>query len=452
MTPPLPPPRHAPPPPLGAASETRAHAAAYRTPAVRTQPRQSAPSRARGRRADGRDPAAPIRRRYHFHTPGFVYILITVLIALGAFNSQNNLLFWAFGFALAVLIVSGLISGQMLMGIRAVREPAGSAPGGGGTSARAIAGEPVDLVYRVTNRSRFVPAFAIGAGELPRMEPFAAAPTTAIPAPYAFLVHAGPGETVEARATFTPPRRGVLRLDTFQLDTTFPFGLIRKSLLFEQPRTILVRPSPLPAPPDLFRRRPVGDRGGQPRPARAGHGEDFFALRDYVPGDSPRTIAWRASARADELVVRQHTQPSPRRITVIVHADERSPAADAEAAIARAAGVIIAAAERGYEVGLIVPAAGLVRRPLPGPAAAGRLLDDLALLDLSAAAGARAPIPRAAPRGELVVAVHAGRPDPSLGPAGAVHLAGPDAAEPSQAPAPTPAHPPAHAHAGSPAA
>src|SRR5262249_30699023 len=154
---------------------------------------------------------------------------------------------------------------------------------------------------------------------------------------YAFLVHAGPGETVEARATITPARRGVLRLEGFQLDTTFPFGLIRKGLLFRQPRTVLVRPRPLPAPPDLFRRRPTGERGGQPRPARAGHGEDFFALRSYIPGDGPRTIAWRASARSQDLLVRQHTQPSPRRITVILYTDAGVPEVDNEAAISRAA-------------------------------------------------------------------------------------------------------------------
>lgn len=417
-----------PPPPSAAPvaaplPETRDGARAYRLPPVGPQPRQRADDDTRRRgvgRTDRRDPAVPLRRRYHFHTPGIVYIVITILIALGAFNSQNNLLFWAFGFALAILVVSGLISGQMLMGIRAVREPAGAAPGS--SAARAVAGEPLALVYRVTNRSRFVPAFAIGATESPTMEGDA---SRSPPQTYAFLVHAGPSETVETRATFTPPRRGVLRLGDFRLDTTFPFGLIRKGLLFRQPRTIIVRPKPLPPPPDLFRRRPAGDHGAQPRPARAGHGEDFFALRSYVPGDSPRTIAWRASARAGDLLVRQHAQPAPRRITVVVHTDPAAPEADNEAAISRAAGIIVAAAQRGYEIGLSVPAAGITRRPLPGPAAAGRLLDDLALLDLTAPAS-RTPSPRIAPRGELVVAVHAGHVDPSRGPAGAVHVAGPD--------------------------
>ena len=38
---------------------------------------------------------------------------------------------------------------------------------------------------------------------------------------------------------------------------------------------------------------------------------DFHSLRDYVDGDEPRTIHWRASARSEELKVRQHTRRGP---------------------------------------------------------------------------------------------------------------------------------------------
>src|ERR1041385_4840021 len=62
-------------------------------------------------------PAAPLRR-YHFHGPGLVYILVTLFIAMGAINSQNNLLFAALGLAIGGLLISGIISGGALLGVR----------------------------------------------------------------------------------------------------------------------------------------------------------------------------------------------------------------------------------------------------------------------------------------------------------------------------------------------
>ena len=50
---------------------------------------------------------------------------------------------------------------------------------------------------------------------------------------------------------------------------------------------------------------------------RLGPGE-FHSLREYVPGDEPRTIHWRASARSDDLKVRQHSAEGLRRCTVVL--------------------------------------------------------------------------------------------------------------------------------------
>ncbi len=362
----------------------------------------------------------PVRRRYHFHTPGLVYVFITILTALGAFNSQNNLLFWAFGFALAVLLVSGLISGQMLMGIRAER----AAP------PRGVAGEPLSLAYRITNRSRLVPAFAIGVSELnprsaeppsPRKRPFGRRAQVP-PRAFTFLIHLGPRETIDLPAPLTPARRGMLSLSDFSLETTFPFGIVRKSLLFRQPRTILVRPRPAQPPPGLFSRRRIGAASAASSAARPGVGEEFFTLREYVPGDTPRSIAWRATARSDSLLVRQNSLPVPQRLLLLLRLDPGAGEEANEAAISLAAGVISAAADAGYELGMSVPLCAIERRPSAGRAAAGRLLDDLALIDLAALPPRPSPVPAAASRATLVVAVHAGPVDRSFGPHGAVHL------------------------------
>ena len=96
-----------------------------------------------------------IKRRYHLHPPGVVYCVITILLGLGALNSQNNLLFGAFGLALGGLLISGIVSGAMLMGLRVRRLGIEPAP----------VGERIIIRYEVTNRTRFYPVFAVRIGE-----------------------------------------------------------------------------------------------------------------------------------------------------------------------------------------------------------------------------------------------------------------------------------------------
>jgi uncharacterized protein (DUF58 family) len=53
---------------------------------------------------------------------------------------------------------------------------------------------------------------------------------------------------------------------------------------------------------------------------------DFHSLRDYVDGDEPRTIHWRASARSEQLKVRQYSVEGLRRCVVLL--DQHVPAGE----------------------------------------------------------------------------------------------------------------------------
>ncbi|MEB3851958.1 MAG: DUF58 domain-containing protein, partial [Desulfurococcales archaeon] len=52
---------------------------------------------------------------------------------------------------------------------------------------------------------------------------------------------------------------------------------------------------------------------------RAGAGTEFYSLRDYVPGDDVRLVAWLASARAGRPVVRENVEE--RRLDLCIIAD-----------------------------------------------------------------------------------------------------------------------------------
>ncbi|MEY3175962.1 MAG: hypothetical protein RLZZ436_3876 [Planctomycetota bacterium] len=59
-------------------------------------------------------------------------------------------------------------------------------------------------------------------------------------------------------------------------------------------------------------------RHGVHRQQRTGLGSELLELREYVPGDPPKSIAWKASARRDRLMTRQYESEVPVRLQLIV--------------------------------------------------------------------------------------------------------------------------------------
>jgi uncharacterized protein (DUF58 family) len=51
---------------------------------------------------------------------------------------------------------------------------------------------------------------------------------------------------------------------------------------------------------------------------RPGSGSELLDLRDYLPGDPPKTIAWKVSARRDKLITKEYESEVPVRCTLFV--------------------------------------------------------------------------------------------------------------------------------------
>lgn len=91
-------------------------------------------------------------------------------------------------------------------------------------------------------------------------------------------------------------QRGWFEMPTFKLVTRFPFGFFKAWSWVFPGSQCLVYPMPAKNAPPL----PKSGRG-QSGPATRGDGDDVFGLRKYQPGDSMQRVAWRASARQNEL-------------------------------------------------------------------------------------------------------------------------------------------------------
>ena len=109
------------------------------------------------------------------------------------------------------------------------------------------------------------------------------------------------GSTVEL--PIATERRGWMPLPRLELSTVQPLGLARAWAYAWPQQAALVYPAPEAQAPPLP--TPAGD-AGRAQVTRAG--DDVHHLRGYRAGDAPRSVAWKASARRDSLLVREYEQ------------------------------------------------------------------------------------------------------------------------------------------------
>ncbi len=344
----------------------------------------------------------PIRRSYRPTLTGALYVLTSLLLAVGAINGQNNLLFWAFGMAVSGLLVSGVVSGASLMGVRASRR----------VDARAVAGGSIELEYEVFNHNRVLPCVGLNLTE------HAGTPATGVglvarPAEaFATIVSVGARQSVTVRGRFPALSRGRLELGEFEVWSLFPFGVMRKSVRFQSPARVLVRPRPLRIPREAFDaavREGHGVTSARHAVAGVRGGDDYFSLREYSQGDASRDIAWKRSAVTETPLVKVYMPRRTSRVWLALSLAGPS-VEESEKIISAAAGMVELAAEQRIEIGLWAPGAradgrDVMIRPASGAAAYGLVLDALAELVVPARHAGRS-IP--ASSGDRVVNIHAG--------------------------------------------
>jgi uncharacterized protein (DUF58 family) len=320
-------------------------------------------------------PARVVGRRYHFHAGGLAYAATTIVLVIGAINSQNNLLFWLFGLGVAGLVISGVLSGASLMGLRIERETYG--PG-------SVGGEVI-LRYHVSNTSSLFPAYAITIEEIEDDAGWAG--VLSRPVAYVGYIPAGGTVTVEARARAV--KRGMAVLGRVRAWTTFPFGLTRKSVVFEQHGRVLVRPWVAPVRSGLVRGVSGRGEGGKAlRPSRSG--DEFHSLRDFAQGDSLRAVAWRPTARLGRAVVREMATRPSKRIWIVLCTDLVDSAA--EQVISVGAALVDQAHRLGFEPGLAL-GNGRVIEPARPLRTLDRVMDQLAMLTPADAEGGAGKLP-----------------------------------------------------------
>ncbi len=197
------------------------------------------------------------------------------------------------------------------------------------------------------------------------------------------------GDQVTAGYRVPASRRGVLEIGPAVLERRDLLGLASFERIAIGATELTVAPQTFELPMPALGHGVLG-RHLLALSQRVGPGE-FHSLRDYVVGDEPRSIHWRASARSEELKVRQHEAQGVRRCIIVLDRDGDaypSPATDADADVFEraitVAGSLAISADRVGLTTRFVTGGGV---DLRGPEVAAHTLHLLAPIEVGPALG-----------------------------------------------------------------
>jgi uncharacterized protein (DUF58 family) len=206
---------------------------------------------------------------------GLVFAAVLLLMLTGSINYTLSL-----GFVLTFLLGALAING-MIYTFRNIANLRVS----GGRARPVYAGDPVRYTVHLENTGDTA-RYSIGLTHDGRTAEFVDVPARG---------------TAIAAVNVLAPHRGIHRPGRLKLFTRYPLGLYYAWSYLELDMHCIVYPRP--APPGLPLPEPRSSDGDG---AERGQGhDDFYGLRQYHRGDSPRHIAWKVAARDQGLFTKQ---------------------------------------------------------------------------------------------------------------------------------------------------
>ena len=164
-----------------------------------------------------------------------------------------------------------------------------------------------------------------------------------------FVLWVEPGRSLDLRRVVTFPRRGRYHCEPLRAWTRYPFGLVHQAVEMAPAEERIILPRAGTVHGDRLRHWLARATRGDGRVHRrlrhvAAQEADVHGLRVFRPGDSPRWIHWKTSARRNEWMVREFEDSAPPHLVLVVEPwlPENPSAIDTvrlEAAISMAAGI-----------------------------------------------------------------------------------------------------------------
>ena len=236
-----------------------------------------------------------VNRFLRFTPEGRTVIIISLAVGFAAVNTGNNLLYLVLAMLLSLIIASGFLSEWGIKGLAIKRT----------FPPYIFAQTPCSILVQVTNLKRYLPSFSLELEEEIDGEKKGG---------LAYLFRVGPQKTQTQVYRLSFPRRGIHRLRNPHLLTRFPFGFFIKGARTKETREVLAYPQLLPWE-ELLPEQTRGDESARSRPHK-GRGEEIFAVREYLPGDTSRDIHWRSTAKRSQPIVKEYERPGAKKVQI----------------------------------------------------------------------------------------------------------------------------------------
>ena len=238
-----------------------------------------------------------INRFLRFTPEGKWFIFIAIAIGFAAVNTGNNLLYLVLAMLLSLIIASGFLSEWGIKGLEIKRT----------FPPYIFARTPCSILLKVTNKKRYLPAFSLELEEQVNGDKKNG---------LAYLFRVGPQKTHIQVYRLSFPHRGLYQLHEPHLLTRFPFGFFIKGIRLKEAREVLAYPHMIPWK-ELLPEIALGEEGARSRPHK-GRGEDIFAIREYLPGDTSRDIHWRSTAKRSQPMVKEYEMPGIKTVHIVL--------------------------------------------------------------------------------------------------------------------------------------
>lgn len=260
--------------------------------------------------AGGSELLLSIERYAHVTASGLILLFFVFAgLIVGHFISSRALLLLVYG--VIIVGIAAFMLGRRRLAVQARRS---DLPG------RVREGQLVDVELELTAR-RGVSTIVLEEELAEQLGQTVRVPVPSLPG----------GHAVQHHYSFSPKLRGVYEVGPLTAVWSDPFGLTRHRMTLMKPTRLIVHPVVEQVQDRVISREwedpPIRPPVSKPWPT----GFEFYSMRDYVSGDDPRRIVWRATAKVldtmtgiGRYLVRESEQGITDHVTVILDTDKES--------------------------------------------------------------------------------------------------------------------------------